>query len=170
MRTILLIVCCFFFGISLAQHPGGGECTLQPDNKAWLWKFKEAADKADKIELIVSKITSDTEYFEENPSIENLDDRSTFGTIPCATSCTIRFVLIYGKGKGIPLDIQKNPELEELILEFNGDNIQKIELNEHHERDIYKVGAAKRSGLILYTEDKMLKKKVRKVLKAMAKS
>ncbi len=159
-----------FFGISFGQHIGPGECNLQPDNKAWIWDFKEANTKESKIELITNKIINYTDYFYENPPLENLDDRSTFGEIPCTPKCAIRFVLIYGKNKGLVLNLHKNPELEDLVNEFNADNIDKIELNEHNKRDIYGHASRKRSGVVLHTDNKFLKKQIKRALKTMAKS
>ena len=81
----------------------------------------------------------------------------------------IRFGLIYDKKKGLVLDLKKNPEFEELILEFNSDNISHMDLNEYQEKDIYSQAALKRSGIVLYTEDKDLKKLIRKAIKQIGK-
>ena len=170
MRKTTLITFLFFFGICLGQHSKTETCSLKPDNKSWLFEFKDSDDISDQTALVVNKILSDTDYFEENPEIENPDDRRVFGSTPCTKKCSIRFVLVYGKSKGLVLDVHKNPELEELIEEFSSENISKIEVNQYNERDIYKPRAVQRSGVVLYTDDKALKKKIRKTIKAMSKS
>lgn len=170
MKKIMLLLFFLLSGISFGQHPGPGECTLKPDNKAWIWRFKEADNRTDKIDLVVNKILADTDYFEENPEIANLDDRSVFGKIPCSSECSIRFSLVYRKNKGLTLDLKRNPELEDLILEFTSENIIRIDLNESQEKDIYKHVAPKRSGIVLYTEDNNLKKKIRKAIRNIRKS
>ena len=81
----------------------------------------------------------------------------------------IRFGLIYDKKKGLVLDLKKNPELEALVLEFNAENISHMDLNEYQEKDIYSPAALKRSGIVLYTEDRDLKKMIRKAIKKIGK-
>ena len=166
--TTLLII--LFTSYCFAQHSGDGTCTLQPDNKTWLSAFKKADLGPQQIDLVIGKIISDTDYFIENPEIANIDDKRVFGNIPCTEKCSIRFGLVYGKSKGITLDLKKNPELEELMAEFNSDNIERIELNEHHRKDVYKTAGIKRSGVILYTSDKDLQKKIKKMVKKLAKA
>ena len=109
MYKITPVLLFLFFGMSFGQHVGSGGCNLQSTNKAWVWDFKEAADKEAKIELITNKIITDTDYFVAHPPIENLDDRSSFGKIPCSPKCAI------------PL---KEPKLR-LVLDECFDPIQK---------------------------------------------
>ena len=161
---ILSFACCF------AQHPGNGACSLQPDNKTWLSEFKKTDLGPEKIDLVINKIISDTDYFYENPEIANLEDRRVFGNIPCTEDCSIRFGLVYGKNKGFTIDLKKNPELEELMAEFNSENIHRIELNEHHEKDVYKSVGVLRSGVVMYTCNKDLKKKIKKAVKKIKKA
>jgi len=169
MKNILTVGFLFFFGIGFSQHPGGGYCELQSENKAWAYKFSKTEDMAEKIELIQNKILADTEYFQENPEIANLDDRRVFGKIPCVTDCSIRFGIVYAKSKGLKLDLQKNPELEDLVYELNADNVSKFDVNMHHPNDRYSHKAVKRSGVLIYTEDKALKKKIRVAIREMEK-
>ena len=73
--------------------------------------------------------------------------------------------LVYSKKGGIVLDLEKNPEFIDLIPEFNAENISRIELKENHEKNIYQHNAHKRSGIVLYTDNKELKKKIKKAIK-----
>lgn len=170
MYRIVCFTIFLCFGMGFAQHPGGGYCTLLSENKAWFYEFGKTELLDDQIELIVNKITADTDYFVENPEIANLDDRRVMGTVPCVTNCSVRFVLVYGKGKGIVLDVKKNPEFEDLLYELSADNIKKIDLNVRHASDRYNHKSPKRSGVVLYTEDKALKKMIRRALKDIEKS
>ena len=170
MRKITTLILLVFTGYCFAQHPTGASCSLQPDNKTWLASFKKADEGAQQIDLVINKITADSNYFIENPEIANLDDKRVFGPIPCTQECSIRFGLVYGKNKGITLDLEKNPELEELMAEFTSENIHRIELNEHHKKDVYKSVGVQRSGVVIYTCDKELKKKIKKTVKQLAKA
>ncbi|PKA83746.1 hypothetical protein ATE92_1912 [Ulvibacter sp. MAR_2010_11] len=157
-------------GVCLGQHPGNGECALHPENKAWILQYKKAESQENQIDMVVQKIIADTDYFVEHPEMANLDDRRVFGKMACTTDCSIRFALVYEKKKGLVIDLKKNPELAELILEFNSENIESIHLNEYNDKDIYSPAALKRSGIILYTSDRDLKKKIRKAVKNMSKT
>lgn len=170
MQNITTLLFIFFFGCCFGQHTEKGTCALKPDNKAWLAQFKKTDLGTEKIDLVINKIVSDTDYFVENPEIANLEDKRVFGNIPCTKKCSIRFGLVYGKNKGVKIDLEKNPEWEELMAEFTSENIDRIELNEHHAKDVYKTAGIKRSGVILYTDDKDLKKKIKRAIKDMAKS
>lgn len=162
LTTILLL---FFFGICFCQHPGTGQCTLKPENKDWLLKYKKAEGLDNQIDLVVQKINADNGYFEANPTPDNLNDKRVFGELPCSNKCSIRFGLMYSKRDGIVLDLAKNPEFQDLLTEFTAENISRIELNESHDKDIYSLKTNKRSGIILYTDNKELKKKIKKAIK-----
>jgi hypothetical protein len=170
MKKLTTILLLFFFGISFGQHPGTGQCTLKPENKDWLLEYKKAKGLDYQIDLIVQKINADNGYFEANPAPDNLNDKRVFGALPCSNTCAIRFGLMYSKRDGIVLDLTKNPEFQDLLSEFNADNISRIELNESHDKDIYKHKTHKRSGIVLYTSDKELKKKIKKAIKNSMKS
>ncbi len=165
MRKITFILFFLFFGFCFGQHPSDEICSLQPKNKAWIHQFKKADDLDAQIDLIINKIILDTDYIGENTVMASLSDNSVFNKVPCSSVCSIRFGLIYAKNKGIILDLKKNPELEDLIFEFTSENINRIELNEYQEKDIYNPSALKRSGVVLYTDDKELRKKVRRAIK-----
>lgn len=169
MKKLLLLITCIYGSSLLGQHQGPGDCSLHATNKVWISKFKKTNTLDDQLNLIYTKLIEDSEYLLQNPEIANLDDKRVFGPIPCGTSCTIRFGILYDDKRGLVLDINKNPELEDLILEFTSDNIRSIELNELKKRNIYQHVAQKRSGVVLYTNDKELKKRIRKVVKQLQK-
>lgn len=165
MHKLTSLLLLFFFGICFGQHPGTGQCTLKPENKDWLLEFKKAEGIENQVDLIVQKINADNGYFEANPTPDNLDDKRVFGELPCSNQCSIRFGLMYSKRGGIVLDLTKNPEFKDLLSEFTADNISRIELNESHEKNRYKHKTHKRSGIVLYTDNKDLKKKIKKAIK-----
>jgi len=170
MKYISTLLALFCVTYCFTQHSENATCTLKPENKEWLSEFKKTDLGPEQIDLVIHKITADATYFVENPEIENLEDKRVFGTLPCTQACSIRFGLVYGKGKGLTLDLNQNPELEPIMAEFTPENISRIELNEHHSKDRYKTAGIQRSGIILYTDDKELKKKIKRAIKDMRKS
>lgn len=170
MQKFLLAFFLFSFGIGFSQHPGGGYCELQSQNKAWFYKFHKTDDHEKKVEMVKDKILADVLYFEENPEVANLDDSRVMGPIPCVKECSIRFGVVYAKSKGLKLDLQKNPELEDLVFELSSENVERIELKAHHPADRYSLKSTKRSGVLIYTEDKELKKIIRRAMREMEKS
>jgi hypothetical protein len=73
--------------------------------------------------------------------------------------------LVYSKNSGIILDLHKNPQFIDLISELNADNISRIELKENHEKNIYQHNEHRRSGILIYTDNKELKKKIKRAVK-----
>lgn len=165
MRTITTALLLFFFGFCLAQHPGSGQCSLKPENKDWLLAFKKTEDLPDQIDLVIDRIYSNTNYFEEHPASSNANDKRVFGALPCSTDCSILFGLVYSKNSGVILDLKKNPQFIDLISELNAENISRIELKENHEKNIYQHNEHRRSGILIYTDNKELKKKIKRALK-----
>jgi hypothetical protein len=159
-----------FASYCFAQHPGKDECSLQPDNKDWLLSFKDASDTEVQLELISNKLLQDATYFDENPPLENLNDRSVFGSIPCNDKCTLRFVLMYGKHKALALDLHDEPALQNILDEFTSESIKRIEVKEKRERDIYGHSNKTRSGIVIFTEDKALIKTVKRTLRDIKKA
>lgn len=155
------------YGLCFGQHGGASTCELQTYNKAWILKFKNAPNKAEKVQLVVSKMLADTDYFKEHPVKSDEGASGISDQELCSISCSIRFGLLYSESKGLTLDLIKNPSFEELILEFNDENIGRIELNEYRDRDIYNANGVKRTGIILYTDNNELQKSIKKTLKAL---
>lgn len=170
MKTLFIFLCLSIGTSVFAQHKGAGECEMKPGNTDWLWKFKDAQQEEDQLALIIDKIREDSDYLTALPTDENADDKRVFGNPECTDKCTMRFVLIYGNTRGLVLDVAKHPELEEVLAEFTPENISSIKLNEKHERNIYGVASEKRSGVILHTEDKQLRKKIRRTLRDIEKA
>ncbi len=165
MKKLLLIVLVILSQGLFAQHKTEGECKLKLDNKDWLWDFKEAEQKEEKLTLIVDKIIEDSNYLASTTYISDIENEPDFNTSSCADKCAMRFVLIYGNTSGLILDLVKYPHLEAILAEFTSENISKIELNEKYDHNIYGVAAKERSGIVLRTDDKNLKKKVRRILR-----
>ncbi|RMA58615.1 hypothetical protein [Ulvibacter antarcticus] len=152
-----------------SQHTETQFCTLQSENEAWLSVIKAIEDVSQQVDLVIDKVLADNHYFITHPEIEDTNDKRIFGTLPCTTDCSIRFGLIYGKNKGMVLDPQTYPNLEILLLEFNSENIEQIKVKERYDNDIYSYSSGMRSGIVLYTNDKELKKKIRRFLKNQSK-
>ena len=165
MRTLTFVLLLFFSGISFGQHPGIGKCSLKSENKDWLLAFKKTEKLPSQIDLVIERIYSTTNYFNEHPPVENSNDKRVFGALPCSTDCSILFGLVYSRKSGIILDLKKNPQFIDLISELNAENISRIELKENHEKNIYQHNEHRRSGILIYTDNKELKKKIKRALK-----
>ena len=165
MQKITFLLIFLFFGTSFGQHTGSGDCILQPNNKAWVKKFKQADTQEAQIELIVGKIIGDAYFLEKNLELAANDNGNIYENNSCTANCSFRFGLVYSNKKGIILNLKKNPEFEDLIFEFTAGNINSIDLNEYQEKDLYNPAALQRYGIVLYTEDKELKKKIKKAIK-----
>ncbi|MEL6809880.1 MAG: hypothetical protein AAFP76_00905 [Bacteroidota bacterium] len=162
LTSLLFLLCC---GLCFGQHTGPGPCHLEQDNKEWIEQFKKADSLDIKIDMVMNKLLADSDYFFYNPAPTNLDDRSSFGPIPCTHKCTIRFGIVYGKREGMVLDLTKNPELEDVLYELVPENIDYIDLNEYEENDIYQHVTDKRSGVVIHTENSEVRRMIRNVIK-----
>lgn len=114
--------------------------------------------------MVVNKVFWDADYFYVDPEFVETD-RNQLDVIPCSEDCSLRIGIVYGKNEGIVLDLNKNPALEELLYALSSENIQKVELNEYRENDVYGLYTDKRSGIVLYTNSKELKKMIRRLPK-----
>ena len=165
MKKLFFILLLIISQTLFAQHKGAGACKFKLSNSEWLGDFKNAEQKDEKLTLIVGKIIEDANYLSSASFVGDIEEMPNFDMSACTDKCTMRFVLIYGNTRGLILDLTKYPPLEEVLEAFTSENITKIELNEKHDRNIYGVTAKKRSGIILHTDDKELKKKVRRTLR-----
>lgn len=170
MHKITLLLSFLFLGICFGQDSNLGECALQRENKTWISEYKLLDNRADQIDFVVRKIIADAYYFSENLQTASIGDSKVLEQNSCDPKDFIRFGLLYDNNKGLILDLKKNPDLEELISDFNSENISSIELKEYEEKDIYRKFDSRRYGVVIYTEDRDLKKKIRKTLKSLGKS
>ncbi len=162
MRKITFILFLLFCGLSFGQTSSSGNCPLEAKNKAWVTEFKSVQDRADQVDLVVRKIIADGYDFDENLDTADLNSKITVDKSANTENCSIRFGLVYGNNKGFIIDLKRDPDLEELIMDFTSENIDKIDLNEYHEKDIYKAVDIKRYGVVMYTDNKEIKKKIRR--------
>lgn len=170
MKKVIFLVVFLVAGLAFGQHGDDAFCDRGSDNSTWAYQYKKAVDLDDEIAMVVDKLLSDSDYLRINPEITSAEDLELFGNPPCTAVCTFRVGIVYDKRQGLVLDLQKHPELEDLLYEFTAENIDRIDLNEYHENDIYKHAADTRSGIVLYTSDKDLKKKIRTALRDIAKA
>ena len=165
MRTSIVVILLSLCGICFGQHKGSSHCSFKAENKDWLLAFKKTDNLQSQVDLVLERIYSNTDYFEEHPATTNANDKRIFGTLPCNVDCSILFGLVYSKNSGIILDLHKNPQFIDLISELNANNISRIELKENHKKNIYQHNEHKRSGIVIYTDNKNLKKKIKRAVK-----
>ena len=163
MRKLLLISIFLSFFLGQSQHLESDQCELYPITKKWISKFKRTQGLDAQIGMVVNKVFWDGDYFYEDPELKKEIDRELLDAIPCSEECTLRIGLIYGKNEGIVLDLNMHPELEDLLFELSSDNIDRIELKEYEENDIYGHVTDARSGVVLYSSSKSLRKMIRRL-------
>ncbi|MDC7993971.1 hypothetical protein [Altibacter sp. HG106] len=169
MRTITLFICCLFlFGNAFTQTEIATKCPLQNDNDQWIESFKGATSDEERMELIVDKIQRDAMFVQETSEIAE-----TSGTVTLAPEnshdcqCAIRFGLVYSnKKRGLVLDLNKYPYLEDVVVDLTMANIESIDFNEFQDKKLYRYGTELRSGVTIFSDDKELRKKIRKTLRS----
>jgi len=164
MKHLILIFCFCITNVCLGQHANTTKCALKTANSSWTWNYKKARSLDVQLDLVVEKVINTAIYYDIHPPLENPDDRSLFGAIPCDKSCAISVGLIYGKNKGTLLDLHKYPEFETVLEAMNAENISGIDFNEHRDTH-YQTALKKQPGIVLYTEDKALIKLLRRQLR-----
>lgn len=165
MRILILLLIMFSVALGRAQHSESDKCELYPLNKKWIAKFKRTEGIDARIGMVVNKVLWDGDYFYVDPEFTGADRREMLDAIPCTEECKLRIGIIYGKNQGIILDLNRQPALEELLFELSSSNINRVELKEYEENDIYGHVTDKRSGVVLFSSSKELKKMIRRLPK-----
>ncbi len=142
------------FGSAYAQRPLPEECFLKKTNKAWIKEFKKAETTEFQLELIKEKLFSDAIYLDNEKKITPKEDRC---------GCPIRFGIIIQGKKWLVLDLNENPELEDLFPDITAETIDRIKLSEFEENKLNRYAVDNCSGVTLYTSSKDLKRRIRKL-------
>ena len=91
--------------MTYAQENDTSVCDLQSENQLWKAEYEKAESKAERIELIKSKIKSDSIYEQSEPKIKTVHSPTIFNEhknkngIECG--CKILFILHYKKRRSI---------------------------------------------------------------------
>ncbi len=169
MRNITLCIFLFFcYTFSFGQNNAYAECPLQNDNEVWIQSFKKATSDEERLELIVEKIQRDASFVQENSETADASENVTLAKDNAHDcQCAIRFGLVYSnKKRGLVLDLNKYPYLEEVVLDLTLAHIEAIDFNEFQDKKLYRYGSELRSGVTIFSDDKDLRKKIRKTLRS----
>ncbi|WP_133240854.1 hypothetical protein [Marixanthomonas spongiae] len=154
MKIYSVIFFFFFFGNIYAQRPLPEECYLKKTNKQWIKTFKKAETTEIRLNLIKEKLLEDAIYLDNERKIVAKGDRC---------GCPIRFGLIVPGKKWLVLDLNENPELEDLFPDITPETIDNIKLSEFEENKLNRYAVDKCSGVTLYSSDRWLKRRIRKL-------
>ena len=142
------------FGTAFAQRPLPEECFLKKTNEAWIKDFKKAETSEFQLELIKEKLLADAIYLDNEKKIVAKEDRC---------GCPIRFGIIISGRKWLVLDLNENPELEDLFPDITAETIDRIKLSEFEENKLNRYAVDKCSGVTLYSSSRDLKRKIRRL-------
>lgn len=149
-----------------AQDNKISDCKLQENNKLWKIKYKKSENKNEKISLIKEKIQFDSLFTPFTPKIriphsatitnEHIDNNGS----KCGGK--ILFILYHKKMESIFLNLNEKPNLSSLVSKINTENIKQIDyLESETARAVYGT-RAKYGVIILRTDDRNLKKTIKK--------
>ena len=168
LRKTLYILAILVFGTTYAQENETSDCNLQSENRLWKAEYKKAESKAERIELIKTKIKADSIYTQSEPRIKTAHSATIFnehedknGT---ECGCKILFVLHYKKRKSIIVNLNERPELTVVVEKLNSENIERVwyEFKKENAQAIY--GVSGKCGFIqLKITDRKLKRLIKNV-------
>lgn len=146
------------------------KCDLEKRNSIWLEEINREKNDSIRILKIKEKINSDTIYkraIDKNliirDSFLNFENVDSNGNL-CGTK--ILFILYYKKRKSIYLNLEQNPEYKEIVENLNVRNVNVYILNPTSGATaIYGVRGSS-GAVVLKTNDKNLKKLIKKSLKS----
>tara|TARA_R110000823_G_scaffold266883_1_gene386590 strand:+ start:7028 stop:7396 length:369 start_codon:yes stop_codon:yes gene_type:complete len=116
--------------------------------------FKNVETIEIQLELVKEKILSDAIYLDNEKKITPKEDQC---------GCPIRFSVIIPGNKWLVLDLNKNPELEDLFPELTSETIDRIKLSEFEEKKLNRYAVDNCSGITLYSSSRDLKRTIRKL-------
>ena len=162
MKGILYLATIFVFSSAYSQQNKLYDCNLQMENSRWKIDYEKAEDTAERIDLIKSKIRSDSIYTLAGPRIrtahsatiinEHLNDKG----VKCG--CTILFILQYKQRDAIILNLNERPELSRVLDRLNSNNVEEIRHEFVRERAKAFYGVAGQCGFVqLRTNSRILK-------------
>jgi len=168
LRKILYILTILVFGMTYGQENKTSDCDLQSENQLWKAEYEKAESKAERIELIKSKIKSDSIYEQSEPKIKTAHSPTIFNEhknkngIECG--CKILFILHYKKRRSIIVNLNDRPELNIVVDKLNSENVERIwtEFKKETAQAVY--GVAGKCGFVqLRITDRKLKRLIKNV-------
>lgn len=178
-KTILFLVLsvsgCFAQGTSDNDQESGKFLTVS-ENREWLTQFETTSDKVAQVQTIRDKIISDAaykrgtsfkkeDYWENLVLAENEDEGFTSESKEPAVNCDckIKFMLVLGSDE-YELDAAKFNFVNNILSEIQASRIDAILVKKKFVQDDV-VTSGECGTVYLYSEDRSLKRLVRKLLK-----
>ncbi|GLB49533.1 hypothetical protein [Neptunitalea lumnitzerae] len=176
-HILILLILCIFCQFSFGQSANFRiadtfDILTKSENKKWLLNFSNVNEKSERISLIKQKIRSDADYrikvetpedyWEEEVLAEDFVRASKEKECQ-ACDCKISFKLII-KSEEYDLNAAKYSYVYDVLDQMESDDIEKILVDyDINKKDMYTEGEC---GIVyLYTENKKLKRIIRKALK-----
>ena len=168
MKFKFLLFFLLFISVIYSQDDNLSSCNLQTENKLWKSQFENANSKNNKIELIKTKIISDSIYKRYKPKVVTNHSKTVFNKYVDDNNndcgCKILFVLIYKKSRFLVLDLNNNPELSKIIRGLNNNNINEIVFSFDIEMCQSLYGENGKCGFVqIVTKNKEIKKAIKKL-------
>ena len=93
------------FGATYAQENNTSDCNLQTENQLWKTEYEKAESKAERIELIKSKIKADSIYTQSEPKIKTAHSTTIFNehADKNGTECGCKILFIFHYKKNVRL-------------------------------------------------------------------
>jgi hypothetical protein len=154
--------------MTYAQENNNSDCNLQSENELWKAEYEKTESKAERIELIKTKIKADSIYAQSEPRIKTAHSATIFNEHIAVNGaecgCKILFVLWYKKRKSIIINLNERPELSVVVDKLNSENIEQIwsEFKKETAQAVY--GVSGKCGFVqLKTTDRKLKRLIKNV-------
>ncbi|PNQ75361.1 hypothetical protein C1T31_04315 [Hanstruepera neustonica] len=147
---------CFLICVLTFGQENKTKCDLRIANEKWIEKYEKTSSLTEKINLVKIKIKSDSIYKENNDPELYCDFKA-------------KFILSYSKRKRLSIYLTNEKNVAELISKMDSTNINSIDLIKmpHWKRGLYcsePIALPRVIMIFLKTENKLLKKEIKKVL------
>ena len=164
MQRVIYLLFLFSAFAVYSQNSEYITCKLEKDNKLWKIQFANASTKAQRIILIKDKIISDSIYREIQPVIKTAHGPILNYEDPNGNDCgcKIQFILKVIDGTWYELNLNKKPELINLLADLDSNNLENIYYDLSENKQTLNTGS--RCGLVkLTTRDSLLKRMIKNV-------
>jgi len=172
MKRLLIFAFLLSFSNTIfSQEIKTDSLLTEKQNAEWITEFEKLDSKSEQIAGIKKKIESDSIYYVGNTHFHNSGnervEHQTFGSgkkiYESNCECKIMFKLIV-KSDEYLLDYSEFEHTDKILNLINDSNIEKITVYKNDFAPILFGQRAKCGGIILYSDNRKLKKKIKNVL------
>ncbi|MCC1485578.1 hypothetical protein [Winogradskyella immobilis] len=171
IRILIFALLLSFSNTIFSQEIKTDSLLTEKQNAEWIAEFEKLESKSEQIAELKKKIESDSIYYIGNTHFHNSGnervEHQTFGAgkkiYESNCVCKIMFKLIV-KSDEYLLDYSEFEHTYEILNLINNSNIEKITVYKNDLAPILFGQRAKCGGIILYSDNRKLKKKIKNVL------